>query len=268
MSLTLLDKSSTAMPQAIQQNLIAYMRMFSGLTGVVTVDTPDVFWMVSHAPAPGNIVLRASFSGDTERQIDSLFKAIGEHIDEIGWFVFPHDWPTDLGKRLEARGMTSGRGGYWLSTDLNALGAPPAAPDGFRVDAVRDDAMLTEWLRASEAGFGHEYPLFYDAYARHGYGPEAFSLHYIGYLGDTPVTSGTLLDAGGTASLYDISTPPQFRGRGFGGALTHFLMREVRNRGYNETFIWSSKMAQSLYRSLGFLDADFGLREYVWQSST
>jgi len=31
--------------------------------------------------------------------------------------------------------------------------------------------------------------VFSDAYARHGYGPDAFSLHYIGYADDAPVTS-------------------------------------------------------------------------------
>jgi ribosomal protein S18 acetylase RimI-like enzyme len=129
---------------------------------------------------------------------------------------------------------------------------------------VRDDQMMAEWTQVSEAGFGGDLKCFYAAYARHGYGPDAFSLHYIGYLDDIPVTSGTLLDAGGCATIYDISTPPAFRGQGFGGAITHALMREIRNRGYKDTWIWSSNMAKSLYQTLGYVDADFGLREHTW----
>lgn len=121
-----------------------------------------------------------------------------------------------------------------------------------------------EWVRVSEAGFGQEIGCFYDAYARHGYGPDACSLHYIGYLGDEPVCSGTLLDAGGTAAIYDLSTPPTFRRRGFGSALTHALMREMRSRGYADTWIWSSSIAQSVYRTRGYVDVDFGLREHAW----
>jgi ribosomal protein S18 acetylase RimI-like enzyme len=125
--------------------------------------------------------------------------------------------------------------------------------------------MMQEWVRISEAGFGNDdLSCFYDAYARHGYGEDAYSLHYTGYLDDAPVTSGTLLDAGGGATIYDISTPPEFRGQGFGGAITYDLMRKIRERGYKDTWIWSSDMAQSLYRKLGYVDADFGLREYVW----
>src|SRR5262249_24074451 len=125
--------------------------------------------------------------------------------------------------------------------------------------------MMAEWVRASEAGFGGELGCFYDAYAHHGYGAEAFSLHYIGYLDDVPVTSGTLLDAGGTATIYDVSTPPAFRAQGFGGGLTHSLMGKIRQRCYADTWIWSSDLAQSLYRKLGYVDADFGLREHKWR---
>jgi ribosomal protein S18 acetylase RimI-like enzyme len=62
-----------------------------------------------------------------------------------------------------------------------------------------------------------------------------------------------------------VSTPPSFRHQGFGGALTHALMREIRSRGYQDTWIWSSNMAKSLYQKLGYVAVDFGLREYSWK---
>ncbi|MBZ0296775.1 MAG: hypothetical protein K8L99_29710, partial [Anaerolineae bacterium] len=201
----------------------------------------------------------------TEARIDALLEQIGQHIDQISWFVFPGDQPADLGKRLEARGMPGGPGGNWLWADLTALDAAPTVSDHFHIEQVHDDGAMAEWVRVSEAGFEEDLSLCYDAYARHGYGADAFSLHYIGYLDDTPVTSGTLLDAGGCATIYDVSTPPAFRQQGFAGVLTHALMHEIRNRGYSDTWIWSSDMAKSLYRKLGYVDVDFGLREYSWR---
>jgi GNAT superfamily N-acetyltransferase len=267
MTVSPLDLAATEKPRQIQANLIEYMRLFEGLPRVVTVDE-DVFWFISHKPAPGNIILRTNWTDDhIEAHIDTLFEQIGQHLDAIDWFVFPHDTPADLGKRLEARGMPGGPGGNWLYADLTSLGAAPAVPDNFHIKQVLDDAMMAEWLRASEAGFGVEVGIFYDAYARHGYGPDAYSLHYIGYLGDTPVTSGTLLDAGGAATIYDVSTPPAYRQQGLGGALTHALMQLTRQRGYNDTWIWASGMAKSLYQKLGYVDADFGLREHSWRKS-
>ena len=244
--------------------MIAYMRLFADLPGVTLYDE-DSFWFVSKKPAPGDIILRTHFPADrAEERIYAILDQIGQHIDNLGWFVFPGDQPDDLGKRLEARGMPGGPGGNWLWTDLTSLSAAPTVADNFRIEQVRDDQKMAEWVSISEAGFGEELTIFYDAYARHGYGLDAFSLHYIGYLDDTSVTSGTLLDAGGWATIYDVSTPSTVRGQGFGGAITHFLMREIRNRGYTDTWIWSSNMAKSLYQKLGYVDVDFGLREHSW----
>jgi len=265
MASSLLDLSRTEKPRLIQENLIAYMRLFADLPNMHMHDA-ETFWFISHKPAPGNSILRARWPADRiEERIDALFEQIGQHIDHIDWMVFPGDEPADIGRHLEARGMRGRPAGNWLWADLESLVAAPAVADNFRIEQVRDDQAMAVWTAASEAGFGVEVACFYDAYARHGYGADAFSLHYIGYLDDTPVTSGTLLDAGGWATIYDISTPPAFRGQGFGGAITHALMREIRKRGYADTWIWSSNMAQSLYRELGYVDADFGVREHEWR---
>ncbi len=265
MALVPLDLSRTEKSRQIQENLIAYMRLFAGLPGITVHDEAESFWIVSGSAAPGSMILRANLpADDSERHIDALVEQVGRHIDQIDWMVFPGDQPADLGQRLAARGMPGGPAGHWLWSDLKSLGAAPAVPEGFHIEQVRDDAALSAWVQVSEAGFGGDLAPFYDAYARHGCGADTFSLHYIGYLGDTPVTSGTLLDAGGTASIYDISTPPALRGQGFGGAITHALMREIHRRGYADTWIWSSDMACSVYRKLGYVDAEFGVREHGW----
>lgn len=262
---SLLDLSGSDTARQIQENLMAYMNLFSGLPNMIEYDA-DIYWFVSNKPAPGNSILRTHWSQENvEAKIDETLEQIGQHIEEISWWVYPGDEPADLNQRLEARGMPAGRGGNWLWADLTTLGNAPTVPPNFHIEQVRDDQKMAEWTRLSEAGFGNnDLGCFYDAYARHGYGDDAFSLHYTGYLGDVPVTTGTLLDAGGGATIYDLSTPPEYRGKGFGGAMTHDLMRQIRERGYTDTWIWSSNMAQSLYRTLGFVDADFGLREHQW----
>jgi GNAT superfamily N-acetyltransferase len=263
-----LNLASTPIPRQIQANLIAYMRLFAGLPGMAMYDAGDAFWFVCGKPAPGNNILRARFPADhAEAQIDILFEQIGRHIHEISWLLFPGDQPADLSRRLEARGMPPGPAGIWLYADLNTLGAAPAVPPDFHIKQVRDDQMMAEWVRLSEAGFEMELPDYYPAYARHGYGPAAFSLHYTGYLGNTPVTTGTLLDAGGTAAIYDVSTPLAFRRQGFGAAITHALMQQIRNRGYADTWIWSSPLGEGVYQQLGYVPADFGIREHVWRKT-
>ncbi|HEU5098168.1 MAG TPA: hypothetical protein VFU22_03925 [Roseiflexaceae bacterium] len=251
----------------IQENMIGYFRMFAGLPGITFVDQ-DVTWSVSASSEPGNQVLRARIAGDSdaiERRIDEIIAQFGQHADQIDWLVFPGDQPADLGQRLAARGMPGSLGGIWMLADLTTMPSEPSAPHGFHIQQVRDTATLETWRDISAAGFGGDTQIFYDAYARQGFGPEASSLHYIGYLGDQPVTSSTLLLAGGIASVYDVSTPAAFRRQGFGGAITLAALEEARRRGYQDAWIWSSQMGRSVYAKLGFVAGDFGIREYQWR---
>jgi GNAT superfamily N-acetyltransferase len=265
MPLPHLSPSDIGTIDRMQENLVAYFRLFAGLPGVTVADD-DVFWLASAQPEPGNHVLRARIpSHAVEARIDQIFDQVGRHTDQIDWLVFPGCRPADLGRCLEARGMAAGPGGAWMLADLTSPPQAPAMPGGFRVAWVSDDGMLAEWKRLSGAGFGGDVQIFYDAYARHGFGPEAFSLHYIGYLNDEPVTSATLLIAGGIAGTYDISTPPSLRGRGFGGAITLSMLHEARRRGYRAAWTWASAMGKSVYERVGFVAADFGVREYRWR---
>jgi GNAT superfamily N-acetyltransferase len=137
--------------------------------------------------------------------------------------------------------------------------------DGFHVRYVSDDEALKEWTQVSSEGFGGDVQMCHDAYARHGFGSDAFSLHTIGYLGDEPVTSSTLLLAGGIAGIYDVSTPPRWRRQGFASAITHDAMQEAHSRGYEHAWIMPSPMGRSVYAKLGFVGVDFGIREYLWR---
>jgi ribosomal protein S18 acetylase RimI-like enzyme len=257
--------SSVEIVDQMQANLVAYFRLFAGLPGVTFVES-DVTWFVNANGEVGNHALRAQINGDDiERRIDEILGEFGQHADQIDWLVFPGCRPLDLGPRLEARGMHGGLGGIWMLADLASPPDAPAAPAHFHIEQVRDNTMLEVWKEISAAGFGVDTQIYYDAYARHGFGADAISLHYIGYLGDQPVTSSTLLLAGGIASVYDVSTPPALRRRGFGGAITCAMLREARQRGYQYAWIWSSQMGQSVYRKLGFVAADFGVREYRWR---
>ena len=113
--------------------------------------------------------------------------------------------------------MPGGAGGHWLWADLTSLGAGPVVPDRFHIEQVRDDRQLAAWFacrKRASGGAGLVLRRLRAAWVR----ADACSLHYIGYLDATPVTSGTLLDAGGGATIYDVSTPPDFRRRGVGGA--------------------------------------------------
>lgn len=266
----------------IQENMIAYIRLFTGLPGVTVVDE-ECFWVASPG-LPGNQVLRTRFAEDeADGRIHDLLGQIGAHTRQFDWMVFPACRPHDLGDRLAALGRAGGPdgswelvgqiggpGGNWLLMELADWLPAQQVPDHFRVVPVTCREELVIWRQASADGFGHtlaqmEGESMFDAYARHGFGPDADSLHYIGYVDNRPVTSGTLLLAGGIAGLFDISTPPALRRRGYGSAISEWMLREAQRRGCTHAYVWSSNLGKGVYQEVGFVPIHLGLREYQWQ---
>ena len=78
------------------------------------------------------------------------------------------------------------------------------------------------------------------------------------------MTSGTLLLSDGIASIYNVSTPPELRRRGYASAITAYMMEEAIRCGYRLMWIWASDAGKSVYARLGFVEEDFGIREHTW----
>ena len=219
----------------IQENFIAYFRMFAGLPGKPFVEE-DITWIAGKG-APGHTVLRTRLSNDdAEQRIDEVLNQIGQRRDHFDWLVFPSCRPSDLGERLVAKakaggpdgtwklhGKIGGPGGNWMLANLRSLSSNPATPTNFHTGRVTDLTLLEEWRMINAEGFESDpesdYQKYYDAYARHGFADDSVAVHYIGYFADKPVTSATLLLAGGIASVYNVSTPPCLRRQGFGSAV-------------------------------------------------
>ncbi|MEZ4863770.1 MAG: GNAT family N-acetyltransferase [Caldilineaceae bacterium] len=275
----LLQLSDLTKVNQIQENFITYFRIFAGIPGVRYVEEAAT-WIFTDEGAPGTMVFKSNFRGATvDEQIDGVIMEMGQYTSEIDWMVFPGCRPANLGERLAARGLAGGpdgawhlvgdvpgMGGNWMYVDLTALPPAPLVSERFHIVRVNDERMLEAWRQISSDGFGGgAYQNFYQAYARHGFASDALKHHYIGYLDEQPVTSGTLLLAGGSASIYNVSTPAHLRRQGFGGAITYAMLEEMRRRGYTWSWIWASQLGRSVYAKLGFVPADFGIREYQWR---
>src|SRR5829696_6347350 len=84
-----LSSSSAAKVDQMQENLIAYFRIFAGLPGATFVEE-DVTWFVNIKDEPGNHLLRTHISGDAiDRRIDEIIGQFSQHTDQIDWLVFP-----------------------------------------------------------------------------------------------------------------------------------------------------------------------------------
>lgn len=266
--------------RAVQENFIAYFRIFAGLPNITFWESEEVTWIVTRQGAPGTQVLASRFTdaaaGDA---IDTTLRAIGQVADAVDWMVWPGDEPNNLGEYLKTRDAAGGpdgewmlygnqgdEPGTWMVIDLETLGPEAPLPADFHVERVRTEEQFAVWADVNARGFGGgDYSAFRSAYLRHGFGDDAQAIHFVGFAGDQPVTSSTLLIAGGSAGAYNISTPKELRRQGYGSAITHATLLATRERGYSHSWIWSSPMGRSVYQKLGFVITDFGIREYQWK---
>src|SRR5204862_5366933 len=134
--------------------------------------------------------------------------------------------------------------------------SPPALPPDLRIEIAASALAMDDWRRASAAGFGVSEATgqkYHDAYAGHPRSSRnvELRLHYVGYRNDVPVSSSTLLLAGGIACMWDVSTVPEHRRRGYGAWLTRVGLDDARRKGYRYASLNSSLMGYSVYRSLG-----------------
>jgi predicted GNAT family acetyltransferase len=60
----------------------------------------------------------------------------------------------------------------------------------------------------------------------------------------------------GTVGIFNVATPPEFRRRGYGAAITAHAARDGLNHGADLAWLQSSSMGESVYLRLGFREVE------------
>jgi GNAT superfamily N-acetyltransferase len=129
----------------------------------------------------------------------------------------------------------------------------PGAPGRARVATAADSGLLLDWLEA----FGRE--------ADGGGGPDlqrtvADRLSYGGLTlweaGGGPVSmAGVTRAVAGQARVGPVYTPPEWRGQGFGGAVTAAVSQAAKDAGVGEVLLYTdlaNPTSNALYQRLGY----------------
>ena len=75
---------------------------------------------------------------------------------------------------------------------------------------------------------------------------------YVGYEGNTPVTTGLLVLHANVAGVYYIMTHPSYRRKGYGSAMMHHLLKCAKQEGFHLATLQASEEGKSLYERMGF----------------
>jgi N-acetylglutamate synthase len=75
---------------------------------------------------------------------------------------------------------------------------------------------------------------------------------YLGHADGRAVTTAASYLVDGEVGIYNVATPAEYRGRGYGAAITENAAREGFAAGADLAYLQSSAIGESVYRRLGF----------------
>jgi predicted GNAT family acetyltransferase len=80
--------------------------------------------------------------------------------------------------------------------------------------------------------------------------------YYLARLGERDVSTAVGYSMDGTVGIFNVATPPEYRGRGYGGTITAYAARDGFNHGAELAWLQSSSMGESVYLGLGFREVE------------
>jgi ribosomal protein S18 acetylase RimI-like enzyme len=254
------DLSSAGMAAAIDASWIAAFGHWSSTPRIQTHDEEsDIRWFVTPGvPVPlfnHAYYTRIVKEGDIDARIAAVVGGFAEHEVPFMWTVGPFAQPSDLGERLESRGLSRADELPAMAVDLHGLNEDVSFPSGLDVERVGDPEVLRECVEVMRVGFGLPEltsEVFFEAFTDVGLGEESPLRSYIGRLDGEAVAASSLLVAAGVGGIYNVATLPEARRQGLGAVVTLEALRAAREIGYRIGVLQSSAMGLGVYRRLGF----------------
>jgi ribosomal protein S18 acetylase RimI-like enzyme len=125
------------------------------------------------------------------------------------------------------------------------------AVDGLRISTVDGEPDRTLAMETAAVGFGAPLSIFEPIYQEHVLAVDGFRA-YLARADDDVVATSIGYTLGDTAGIFNVATPAEHRGRGYGAAVTAAAARGAFDDGAELAWLQASQMGFSVYRRLGF----------------
>jgi ribosomal protein S18 acetylase RimI-like enzyme len=265
--------SDTELGLALQENLFGLFRAMCALPGSALHEVETLSY---HCAAAAHRMFRGVWGARLthENADEAIAQAIAwfeaRQAPTFYWWLGPGSAPDDLPERLAARRLSLNMDGEpIMAAELAALRESPP-PEDFTAARAADARTLADFSEAFAGGYGLASPFgqaWAEATARLG-GERAPWELYVGYWRGQPVTTSILFRGAGVGGIYGVSTRPEMRGRGFGGAITLRALLAAREAGERYGALFASPLGAPVYRRLGLHETPCRIGRYLWEKES
>jgi GNAT superfamily N-acetyltransferase len=236
--------------------LVAAMAAIQWLPGAAVRAGPDVTLVAGGRPFESvNHVLRTGLLGTDaaiEKRIDDIDADLrARQSVPATWWIGPTTSPTDLARRLRARGFVEAEPEFGMAIDLAAASRPAVA-----VEEVTDAAGLDAFLEVMAGAYGWSdegrSSVWAELYRSPLIPSEPPWRHVVIRRDGRPVSCASLFTTEGHAFVTNVGTIPSARGAGLGTAVTLAVIDIARRLGYQRASLTASRMGRGVYARIGF----------------
>lgn len=188
------------------------------------------------------------------QEIKRQVERVKEDYQHLNGNHYWRAWSTDQPDNLETVLRDSG---YSLLAEipgmfmkLNELQDDKSIQQGFNITSVQTKEDLDIWKNVIIEIIGPHFEPVATGYTMCG--TEGPLHHYIGWWNDEPVALASVLFGAGVAGIYAVGTRSDYRGQGFGRAITLKGLYDARDLGYEVAVLTSSQLGLPVYRRIGF----------------
>ncbi|HEX5633582.1 MAG TPA: GNAT family N-acetyltransferase [Gemmatimonadales bacterium] len=192
---------------------------------------------------------------DAPARVGAALAWFAERAHPFSWWVCPGDTPSSLGAVLCQAGLAPAGGELAMALDLAKADVTAPLPAGLVVERVRTPEALRDFARINAANWSPpdvQVLAFYERAAALLLGPGCPLRLYLGRVDGEPVATAQLTVDADSVGLYNIATLAEWRGRGFGSALTRWPLAEARAEGHRVAILQASDDGAGIYRRIGF----------------
>jgi ribosomal protein S18 acetylase RimI-like enzyme len=189
---------------------------------------------------------------------DDAAPSLAAALDEIADLGLPYSVQVRRGRtpaweeEAARLGLTGEEPIPGMTASPDELGTPDVA--GLEVLRVETADGLAQALAVAAEGFGAPADMLAPLYLLDVAAVDGIA-YYLGRVDGRDVSTSIGYTLGDTVGVFNVATPPEHRGRGYGAALTVEAAREGFAAGADLAWLQASAMGLSVYRKLGFRDA-------------